>query len=168
MRSTETGLFSQEVYELDVAKSSSAGHSVKNFVTSGGDLALDASWHRLTHLPHRIALSFLATGDYLAHMSLDATARRRWLGVLVLLAALVMLVAGQTVLQNRLKDLVFLGYWFLCLLLTATAIVIAFLDARALRRQTRDEARDLLQATLKEIESEAKNRPRRRGDPGNC
>jgi hypothetical protein len=41
--------------------------------------------------------------------------------------------------------------------------MIAFLDARALRRQTREEARDLLQTTLKEIETDAKARRRRPG-----
>ena len=91
-------------------------------------------------------------------MGFDATARRRWLGILVLVLALAMLIAGETVLQGRLHELTFLGYWLVCLLLTSAAIVIAFLDARALRRQTRDEARDLLQSTLKEIETEARAR----------
>jgi hypothetical protein len=54
-------------------------------------------------------------------------------------------------------------YWLICLILTTAAIMIAFLDARALRRQTREEARDLLQTTLKEIETDAKARRRRPG-----
>lgn len=91
-------------------------------------------------------------------MEFDATARRRWLGILVLVLALAMLIAGETVLQGRLHDWGFLGYWLVCLLLTSGAIIIAFVDARALRRQTRDEARDLLQSTLKEIETEARAR----------
>jgi hypothetical protein len=91
-------------------------------------------------------------------MGFDATARRRWLGILVLVLALAMLIAGETVLQGRLHEWGFLSYWMVCLLLTSAAIIIAFVDARALRRQTRDEARELLQSTLKEIETEARAR----------
>lgn len=95
-------------------------------------------------------------------MGLDATTRRRWLGILVLIAALGMLIVGETVLQGRLQNVTFVLYWLLCLILTTAAIIIAFLDARALRQQTREEARDLLQTTLKEIETDAKARRRRR------
>ena len=97
-------------------------------------------------------------------MGFDATMRRRWLGIAVLIAALGMLIAGETVLQGRLQNVTFVLYWLLCLILTTAAIIIAFLDARALRQQTREEARDLLQTTLKEIETDAKarrGRPRR-------
>jgi len=95
-------------------------------------------------------------------MGFDAKTRRRWGGILVLVAALGMLIAGETVLHGQLENVNFVLYWLLCLILTTAAIIIAFLDARALRRQTREEARDLLQSTLKEIETEAKAR---RGRP---
>jgi hypothetical protein len=98
-------------------------------------------------------------------MGKDPTVRRRWLGVLVLAVALGMLIAGQTVLEGRLENLVFLGYWLVCLLLTSAAIVIAFQDVRAVRHRTREEARDLLQTTLKDIEAEAKNKRRARNFP---
>ena len=91
-------------------------------------------------------------------MGFDATTRRRWLGVLVLIAALGMLIAGETVLQSQLQNVTFVLYWLICLILTTAAIIIAFLDARALRQQTREQARDLLQSTLKEIETDAKAR----------
>lgn len=91
-------------------------------------------------------------------MGSDVTTRRRGLGILVLTAALGMLIAGETVLQGRLQNVTFVLYWLLCLILTTAAIIIAFLDARALRQQTREEARDLLQSTLKEIETDAKTR----------
>jgi membrane protein implicated in regulation of membrane protease activity len=91
-------------------------------------------------------------------MAFDATARRRWLGALVLLTALGMLVAGETILKGKLENLAFLFYWLGCLAFTCLAIVIAFLDARALRRQTRDAQHDLFKATLKQIEAEAKAR----------
>jgi membrane protein implicated in regulation of membrane protease activity len=95
-------------------------------------------------------------------MALDATARRRWFGAVVLLAALAMLICGETVLKGRLGDLTFIGYWLVCFALAGLAIVVAFLDARALQRQTRQEQRDLFETTLKQIETEAKARSHRR------
>ena len=97
-------------------------------------------------------------------MALDATARRRWLGVAVLLAALAMLICGQTVLKARLVALAFIAYWLVCFGLTGLAILIALLDARALQRRTRQQQRELFDTTLKQIETEAKNRPRPSGD----
>ena len=94
-------------------------------------------------------------------MALDATARRRWFGTLVLLAALGMLIGGETVLKGKLGGLGFMFYWLVCFALTGLAIVIAFLDARALQRQTRQQQHDLFETTLKQIETEAKARPRR-------
>src|SRR5258708_4984179 len=94
-------------------------------------------------------------------MGLNATTRRRWFGALTLLAALCMLVAGETFLKTRLGPLTFLLYWFVCFGLTSLAIFIAFLDARALQRRTRQQARDLLANTLKEIEADAQAKPRR-------
>ena len=43
-------------------------------------------------------------------MALNATTRRRWVGVVALLAALGMLVAGQTVLEGRLQGGAYLLY----------------------------------------------------------
>ena len=97
-------------------------------------------------------------------MALDATARRRWFGAVVLLTALAMLICGQTILRGRLGPLAFIAYWLLCFGLTGLAILVAFLDARTLQRRTRQEQRDLFEATLKEIETEAKSRPHQ---PGN-
>jgi uncharacterized membrane protein len=96
-------------------------------------------------------------------MDFEATTRRRWMGIVALIGALGMLLAGETVLQGKLQNITFVLYWLICLILTTAAIMIAFLDARALRRQTREEARDLLQTTLKEIETDAKARRRRPG-----
>ncbi len=95
-------------------------------------------------------------------MALDPTIRRRWFGAVALPAALGMLICGQTVLRGKLANLTFIAYWLVCLALTGLAIVVAFLDARALQRRTLREQRDLFEATLKEIRSEAKTRLRRR------
>jgi hypothetical protein len=91
-------------------------------------------------------------------MALDATTRRRWFGAVVLLAALGMLIGGETVLKGKLGDLTFIVYWMVCFALTGLAILIAFLDARALQRRTRQEQRDLFETTLKQIETEARTR----------
>jgi membrane protein implicated in regulation of membrane protease activity len=96
-------------------------------------------------------------------MAIDATTRRRWFGAVALLAALAMLICGETVLKGKLADLTFIAYWLVCLALTGLAIVVAFLDARALRRRTLQEQRDLFKTTLKEIQSRARPRPNRPG-----
>jgi hypothetical protein len=95
-------------------------------------------------------------------MGLDVAARRRWIGGLALAAALAMLVAGETVLKGHLKDVGFLIYWLICFLFTGTAIIVAFLDARALQHRTRREQRDLFEATLRQIEKEARTKQPRR------
>jgi len=91
-------------------------------------------------------------------MGMDATARRRWFGALVLLGAVAMLACGQTVLQGRLKPWLLLIYWPVCFLLTGLAVLAALRDVRALQTRARQEQRDLLESTLKEIETEAKER----------
>jgi hypothetical protein len=96
-------------------------------------------------------------------MGLDETARRRWFGALVLLAALAMLVAGETVLEGRLGPVTLLLYWLVCAVLTGVAIFVAFADLRALARRTRQEQRALLENTLREIETQAKAKPRKPG-----
>jgi hypothetical protein len=99
---------------------------------------------------------------YVRAMALNATARRRWFGALILLTALAMLICGQTVLLGRLGAVAFVAYWLLCFVLTGLAVLVAFLDARALQRRTRQEQRDLFAATLKDIETEAKTKSGRR------
>lgn len=96
-------------------------------------------------------------------MGPDATARRRRFGVLMLMAALLMLVAGETVLKSRLKDLGFLLYWLGCLVFTGIAIVVAYIDARSLQLRGRREARKLLENTLDEIQNDAAKKTFRPG-----
>jgi len=89
-------------------------------------------------------------------MSLNATARRRWLGAAVLFAALLMLIGGETLLKGQLNQTWFVLYWLICFLLTGLAISIAFLDAKIVQRRTRQEHRELLETTLRRIEKDAK------------
>ena len=69
-----------------------------------------------------------------------------------------MLICGQTILKSKLTGAAYLVYWLACFGLTGLAIVIAFLDARALQRRVRDEHRDLLEGTLKRIETDTKDK----------
>jgi type VI protein secretion system component VasK len=94
-------------------------------------------------------------------MSLDVSVRRRWFGTLAVALALVMLVAGLTVLSGRLGPLAFSLYWLLCLLATALAIVVAFRDLRALQRRNLEEQRRLFEATLEQIADEARTKAQR-------
>lgn len=86
--------------------------------------------------------------------------RRRWFGVLCLLAAIAMLGAGETVLQGRLNALGFVAYWLLCFVVTVLAMGVALLDARAVREETQTEQRALFENTLQRIQEE-KARPAR-------
>jgi hypothetical protein len=72
-----------------------------------------------------------------------------------------MLIAGESVLRGRLRDFAFVVYWLACFGLTCLAILIAFLDVRALGRQTRQEQRDLLKTTLDKIQLDAKKKQKR-------
>ena len=91
-------------------------------------------------------------------MGMDETARRRWFGGLVLAGAILMLVAGETVLKEKLLGKTLLVYWLVCFLLTGLAMLVAFRDARAMLQRTGREQRDLLENTLNEIKSEAQER----------
>ena len=83
---------------------------------------------------------------------------RRKLGILCLAVPAGMVVLGQTILKPRLDGLAFLAYWFICFLFTIAAIFIALLDLRAVRRQTRDETRELLEKTFGEAESDSQDK----------
>ena len=93
-------------------------------------------------------------------MALDATARRRWFGGIVLSAAVLMLVCGQTILQGELSRTSFLIYWLVCFILTGLAAITALRDMQELSRRTRQQQKDLLETTLKEIEQEARSKKR--------
>ena len=86
------------------------------------------------------------------------TIRRRWLGVIALSLALLLLLADETFLGSRLRGWSYLGYWFACLICTCVALWVALQDARELRIRTRQEERDLLETTLKEVEIQARQR----------
>ena len=93
------------------------------------------------------------------------TRRRRW-GVAFLGLAVVMLIAGETVLRNSLKGLSSVIFWLLCFFFTILAILAALRDLASVRQRTREEQRALIQDTLTEIARQEKNRgqPPKTGD----
>lgn len=84
---------------------------------------------------------------YIPGVILDSKSRRRWFGFLCLLAAIGMLVAGETMLKGLLSALAFLA----CFGFTILAIFAALADARALRQETRKQQRALFENTLGHI-----------------
>lgn len=92
----------------------------------------------------------------------NASNRKRWGGGCALVAALMMLFCGETLLKGRLGDLAFVIYWMGCWALTSVAILLALLDARAVRQRTRQEQRELFETTLQQIQTEAKKRSHQR------
>jgi hypothetical protein len=62
-----------------------------------------------------------------------------------------MLIAGDTVLKDRLSPLGFLFFWLTCLGLTGTAIIIAIRDFASLQRRAHEEQRRLFESALEEI-----------------
>lgn len=80
-------------------------------------------------------------------------ARRRWFGTFYLVVAGGMLVWGQTVLNAHLQGKWYLIYWLVCFLFTALALLTAFMDIRAMRKQLREERRRLIQSTIAQVQS---------------
>jgi hypothetical protein len=93
-------------------------------------------------------------------MKMTGTARRRWFGGIALGLAAAMLILGETILNLRLTPRLFVLYWTSCFLLTMAAIIIAFLDIRAMQRKVGREQRDLLENALSDIEKQARRRKR--------
>jgi len=93
-------------------------------------------------------------------MGIDATARRRWFGALTLGGALLLLVAGATVLSGRLTGMGFLLYWGACMALTVVAILTAFIDMRAVQYELRQEKHELIQSTIENIQKDAQTKAR--------
>jgi len=93
-------------------------------------------------------------------VTLNTKARRRWFGALCLLAAIAMLVAGETLLKGRLSAPGFVAYWLVCFVVTVLAIYAALVDARAVRQETQAEQRALFETTLKRIQEEKTRKTR--------
>jgi hypothetical protein len=83
---------------------------------------------------------------------------RRMLATAFLLLAVSLLLAGETVLKDRLGPVTTLLYWLSCLLVTVAAILCALVDALRSFSQVHRDQRTLLEQTLREIEAERARR----------
>jgi hypothetical protein len=93
-------------------------------------------------------------------MGSKADARRRWMGAILLLLAIVMLVLGETFMAERLRaaPLLALIFWLSCFGFVLLAIFVAFLDWMLVRRRLRAEQCGLVKETLHEIVEESRSR----------
>jgi len=80
---------------------------------------------------------------------------RRKFGIVCLAVAGLMLALGLTALKSSLEGKAFLLYWFVCFVCTFGAIFIALADMRAVREHTKEETRELLEQTLRDVEQQA-------------
>jgi uncharacterized membrane protein len=87
---------------------------------------------------------------------------RRWLGIICLVTAIVMLIAGETILREQLTGVGMLVYWLTCFAITGLAALLAIRDVVQVRRENRAEQRKLLEQTLQEVERERAHRAKAR------
>jgi uncharacterized membrane protein len=87
---------------------------------------------------------------------------RRALGVICLITAIVMLIAGETILREQLTGVGMLVYWLTCFAITGLAALLAIRDVVQVRRENRAEQRKLLEQTLQEVERERAHRSKAR------
>lgn len=80
--------------------------------------------------------------------------KRRWLGVVCLGIAILMVVWGQLFLPLTAPPLLLIAFWLVCMIFTVVAILMAFADLRALRNRTRAERQALFLETMHEIDKE--------------
>jgi len=94
--------------------------------------------------------------------NLRSRTRRRRFGIVCIGVAILMLLAGETILRAALTNnlVLFAGYWMACLILTALAAGAAIIDAARVRLESREEQRSLLEKTLLEVEREKQERSR--------
>ena len=84
--------------------------------------------------------------------------RRRIFATGFLFLAVAMLVVGETVLKHRLSPVGTLLYWTGCLLATLSAILCALLDLGRSLRASHAERRELVEETVREIQTEHERR----------
>ena len=95
----------------------------------------------------------------------DIPHRKR--GMTFLIISVVMLVLGETVLRSSLGKIPFLIYWMVCFIITAMAILFAFLDVAGVQRHAREQQRELLEKTIHEIARQKEAKSGRTNPGGN-
>jgi hypothetical protein len=77
-------------------------------------------------------------------MNDESQKRRRRIGAAFLGLAVLLVVAGQTLLNPWLIGLTFVAYWVFCLFCIAAAMFVALLDFRSIARDIQQEHANLL------------------------
>ncbi len=90
-------------------------------------------------------------------MSADSKSRRRKIGTVAIAIAILMLIAGETVLKSRLSGVPMICYWLGCLVFTVIAAGAAVIDAARVGIEGRDAQKSLIEETLKEIENKKRS-----------
>lgn len=80
---------------------------------------------------------------------------RRRTALVFLALTIVMLLVGL-LLWSRLKGFWFLGYWLVCFVFLAGAMISAFLDLRDIRRQSREQQVGLMEQAFDDVAAEVK------------
>jgi len=91
-------------------------------------------------------------------MNNSAKTRRRRFGGICIALAILMLIAGETVLKAKLTGVAVLVYWLTCFILTALAAGVAIIDAARVRSELKAQQRELIEGTLQQIERERRAR----------
>ena len=86
-------------------------------------------------------------------VSVDSKSRRRKIGTVCIAIAILMLVAGETLLKSHLSGALMLCYWLGCFVFTAIAAGAAVIDAARVGIESRDAQKSLIEETLREIEN---------------
>jgi hypothetical protein len=102
-------------------------------------------------LPLRVAFG------YANPVSADPKSRRRKIGTVAIAIAILMLIAGETVLKSRLSGVPMLCYWLGCFAFTAIAAGAAVIDAARVGIEGRNAQKTLIEETLKEIEDKKRS-----------
>ena len=93
--------------------------------------------------------------------------RRRALGALFLVASLVLLIAGETVLSDRLRShpFAFVVFWMGCFMCVGLAFLMALMDLAVVRRRTRAQQRELLEEAMRQIARSKELKAKRPPEP---
>lgn len=75
----------------------------------------------------------------------------RWLATICLAVSVGMVVAGQSLLKERLQAEAFIYYWLVCIVFTFLTMVIALVDYWMVRRRMHREQKALFQEALQAI-----------------
>jgi len=82
----------------------------------------------------------------------------RWLSGALLVAALLMLLLGQTILAKSLTGKTFIAYWLGCFVCTGLAAVAAIIDFFSLQRRARIQQKEIMEKVFREAVKDDPNR----------